>query len=79
MKRSGVGKAQFPVLEICLSVCMIPPEHHRSPTFFFSGVLARYAEYQSLSLREKPEQRLDINKLVFNEELSPAGATNCWF
>lgn len=75
----GVGKAKISVLEICLSVCMIPPEHCCSPTFFFSGVLARYTEYQSLSLREKPEQRLDINKLVFNEELRPAGATNCWF
>lgn len=78
-ERRGVGKAQFSVLGICLSVCMIPPEHHCSPPFFFSSVLARYAEYQSLSLREKPEQRLDINKLVFNQELSPAGATNCRF
>lgn len=78
-KGRGWEKAQFSVLEIYPSVCMSSPERQGSPTFFFSGVLARYAEYQSLSLREKPEQRLDINKLVFSEELSPAGATNCWF
>ena len=36
--------------------------------FCFSGVLAGYVEYQSLSLRGKLVQHLEVNKLVYNDE-----------